>query len=69
MSKYLKLLAIVEEDYKPITGKILVEGDIWACENVLSAKLNDDFSIMDDELPVDEFINSVLDLARSMVDE
>ena len=72
MSKYLKLLAVVEEDYEPITGKITEENGLWFCENVMSIKLRDDFTYPktnDERFSVDTFINSVLDLARSKTDE
>lgn len=72
MSKYLKLLAVVEEDYEPITGKITEENGLWFCENVMSIKLRDDFTrakTNDERFSVDTFINSVLDLARSKTDE
>jgi hypothetical protein len=49
MSKYLKLLAVVEgEDYEPITGKITAEGNVWDCEHVMGIKLTEDFTFIDD---------------------
>ncbi len=41
--RYLKLLAVVEEDYKPISGEITFENGSWRCENVVTIKLNNDF--------------------------
>lgn len=41
--KYLKLLAVVEEDYKPVSGEITFEDDNWSCGNVVTIKLDDDF--------------------------
>jgi hypothetical protein len=67
MSKYLKLLAIVEEDYESISGNLKVEGDIWSCENVLSIKLNDDFSVIE-PAPFDKFVDVVLKEAKGRVD-
>jgi len=63
MSKYLKLLAVVEEDYEPISGNLRVEDGIWSCENVLSIKLNDDFSVIE-PTPFNEFVDLVLIEAR-----
>lgn len=58
MSKYLKLLAVVEEDYKMISGNLDPD---WQCDNVLSIKLNDDFSLPDEkedeEFSVEEGLN------------
>ena len=68
MSKYLKLLAVVEENYEPITGRIKEENGIWYCENVMSIKLNDDFSVAD-HLPVDVFIDAVLKEAKERTNE
>lgn len=68
MSRYLKLLAVVEEDYEPISGNLKVEGNIWSCENVLSIKLKDDFRVINPP-PFNEFVETVLAEARSRVDE
>jgi len=70
--RYLKLLAIVEEGYKPITGRIAAEKDVWDCENVMSIKLKNDFSVINgsdfwDDLR--EFLESVLTLAAERSDE
>ena len=43
--KYLKLLAVVEENYKPISGMISIEDGDVVSDNVLTIKLNDDFSL------------------------
>ena len=68
MSRYLKILAIVEEDYEAISGHLRVDGDIWSCENVLSIKLKDDFRVIEPP-PFNEFVDAVLAEARSRVDE
>jgi len=44
--KYLKLIAVVEENYKPICGTISIEDGDVVSENVMSFKLNDNFEIM-----------------------
>jgi len=72
MSKYLKLLAVVEEDYEPITGEITQVGDLYHCENVMSIKLGDDFirpEINNRQFSIDAFIDSVLELARKRSNE
>lgn len=67
-TKYLKILAIVEEDYEEVTGNLKVEDGIWSCENVLSIKLKDDFRVMEPP-PFNEFVEAVLAEARRRVDE
>lgn len=70
--RYLKLLAVVEEDYKPITGEITVENGIWDCENVIGIKLTDDFTVIDDAEfwpEVAEFLERVLGLAEERSNE
>ena len=72
--KYLKLIAIVEEGYETVTGKVEYSGDPleekWSSENVLSIKLNDDFSLPEDlseldlEIIREQFVDDVLELAR-----
>jgi hypothetical protein len=68
--RYLKLLAVVEEDFRPIAGKIEFENEEWKCENVLSIKLNDDFMLPEDlekdflETVKEKFIETVLELSK-----
>ena len=71
--KFLKLLAIVEENYKPISGELKFEENSWHCENVITVKLNDDFT---PTLPVEEvgakfgdFISAVLEEAKERSNE
>ena len=70
-SKYLKLLAIVESDYKPITGEITCKDDNWVCENVLTIKLKEDFSVESPTLVSDlgHFLESVLIIAEERYNE
>jgi len=70
--RYLKILAVVEEDFKPISGKITVEKGNWHCENVITIKLGDDFQPkhveeMDALIPL--FIASVLRAAEGESNE
>jgi len=71
--KYLKLLAIVEEDYKPITGKVRFINDSWHCENVATIKLDDNFAPVTQEDDIKEelfeFLGDVLALAREKSNE
>ena len=70
--KYLKLLAVVEEDYKPISGEITVENGNWNCENVMCIKLKDDFAVIDDVefwSEAAEFLELVLALAEERSNE
>lgn len=71
--KYLKFLAIVEEDYKPITGKVRFINDTWHCENVMTIKLKDDFvlNVESEELEARflEFVDDVLQMAREKSNE
>jgi hypothetical protein len=73
MSKYLKLLVIVEEDYKPITGEVKFINDTWHCENTVSIKLDDDFVPVPPEEVVKaeffSFLGLVLDLAKERSNE
>ena len=70
--KYLKLLAVVEEDYEPVVGRITEENGLYHCENVMSIKLNENFDrpkVSDKRFSVDTFIDSVLDLAKERSNE
>ena len=69
MSKYLKLIAVVEDDYVPITGQITTEPgtNIWDSENVMAIRLKDNFAVIDDvefQEELGEFLERVLVLAE-----
>jgi hypothetical protein len=60
--KYLKLIAVVEEGYKTISGGLSEKA--WSkCDNVLSIKLEDDFSLPNPtDLTVEEGLSSLIHL-------
>lgn len=71
--KYLKLLAVVEEDYTPITGELIpLDNNSWSCENVMSIKLTDGFTVIDDSefwSEAAEFLRRVLAIAKERSNE
>lgn len=75
--KYLKLLAVVEEDYKSISGQISESEDgVWESNHLMSIKLNDDFSLSSDPEDIEEFkdffnkfIDMILEDARKKSNE
>lgn len=65
--KFLKLLAVIEEDYKAISGDIEFADGSWQCENVMTVKLTDNFdpeSIQDFKYTFDKFIDLIMAEAR-----
>lgn len=63
--KYLKLIAVVEDNYVPISGKITTEEGSWHSENVMTVKLDDNFApIIGTELLESRFLEFAAGVLR-----